>query len=257
MKIIFIPDTQVKEGVPTDHLEALGNYILDKKPEVVVHIGDHFDMPSLGQHNSKGHIVYENARMRSDLEAGWAGMDRLLAPLISQNNTAKRNKKRGYSPRMVFCYGNHENRRDRLMEQEPFLQGALPDYDLYKRYGWEEYEFLEPVKIQGVNFCHYAQGGLMGRPISRAHLIATKKHESWVVGHQQTLDIYISPHVKTDGSRVQCVIAGSFYEHDEDYMGHKLQANTHWRGALMLTEVKDGSFDLVTLSLNYLKEKWL
>ena len=95
----------------------------------------------------------------------------------------------------------------------------------------------------------------MGRPISRAHLIATKKHESYVVGHQQTLDIYISPHVKTDGSRVQCVIACAFYQHEEDYMQY--QGNQHWRGALMLTEVKDGSFDLVTLSVDYLKRNWL
>ena len=63
MRIIVIPDTQVKAGVPMSHLSALGNYILDKKPECIVHIGDHFDMPSLGQHNSKGHIVYEGARM--------------------------------------------------------------------------------------------------------------------------------------------------------------------------------------------------
>ena len=70
MKIIVIPDTQVKEGVPLDHLTGLGNYIVDKRPDCVVHLGDHFDMPSLGRHNSKGHIVYDEARMLSDLEAG-------------------------------------------------------------------------------------------------------------------------------------------------------------------------------------------
>lgn len=255
MKIIVIPDTQVKAGVPMDHLEALGNYIMDKKPDVVVHLGDHFDMPSLAQHNSKGHIVYEGARMMSDLEAGWEGMERLLSPLQAHQRMRKRNKKGQYNPRRIFCYGNHENRRDRLIAQEPFLSGALPDYNLGIRYGWECYPFLLPVRINSVNFCHYAQGGSMGRPISRAHLIAVKKHESWIVGHQQTFDYYVSPHVKTDGSRVQCIIAGSFYEHEEDYM--QVQGNQHWRGALYLTEVRNGSFDLVTLSLNYLKENWI
>jgi len=254
MKIIMIPDTQVKQDVPLEHLSALGNYITDKRPDVVVHIGDHFDMPSLGTHNSKGHIVYEGARMLSDLEAGWAGMDALLSPLNSLNAQRKKNKKLGYKPRMIFCYGNHENRRDRLMSQEPFLRGALPDYGL-ERYGWEVHPFLSPVRVEGVNFCHYAQGGAMGRPISRAHLIAVKKHESWVVGHQQTFDYYISPHVKTDGSRVQCIIAGAFYQHEEDYM--QIQGNQHWRGALMLTEVRNGSFDVVTLSTDYLLRNWL
>jgi len=254
MKIIMIPDTQVKQDVPLGHLSALGNYITDKRPDVVVHIGDHFDMPSLGTHNSKGHIVYEGARMLSDLEAGWAGMDALLSPLNSLNAQRKKNKKLGYKPRMIFCYGNHENRRDRLMSQEPFLRGALPDYNL-ERYGWEVHPFLSPVRVEGVNFCHYAQGGAMGRPISRAHLIAVKKHESWIVGHQQTFDYYISPHVKTDGSRVQCIIAGAFYQHEEDYM--QIQGNQHWRGALMLTEVRNGSFDVVTLSTDYLLRNWL
>lgn len=254
MKIIMIPDTQVKQGVPLQHLGALGNYITDKRPDVVVHIGDHFDMPSLGTHNSKGHIVYEGARMLSDLEAGWEGMDTLLSPLNTLNAQRKKNKKLGYKPRMIFCHGNHENRRDRLMSQEPFLRGALPDYNL-EQYGWEVHPFLSPVRVEGVNFCHYAQGGAMGRPISRAHLIAVKKHESWIVGHQQTFDYYISPHVKTDGSRVQCIIAGAFYQHEEDYM--QIQGNQHWRGALMLTEVRNGSFDVVTLSTDYLLRNWL
>lgn len=253
MKIIMIPDTQVKTGVPLEHLSALGNYITDKKPDVVVHIGDHFDMPSLGTHNAKGHIVYEGARMLADMEAGWEGMEALLHPLNTLNSQRKKNKKLGYKPRLIFCQGNHEYRRDRLMSQEPFLRGALPDYNL-ERFGWETYPFLSPVRVEGVNFCHYAQGGAMGRPISRAHLIAVKKHESWVVGHQQTFDYYISPHVKTDGSRVQCVIAGAFYQHEEDYM--QVQGNQHWRGALMLTEVRAGSFDIVTLSVDYLLRNW-
>jgi len=254
MRIIVIPDTQVKQGVPMEHLSAIGNYITDKRPDAVVHIGDHFDMPALGQHNSKGHIVYEGARMLSDLEAGWQGMDCILSPLNTLNSQRKKNKKLGYNPRLIFCYGNHEYRRNRLVSQEPFLQGALPDYNLEK-FGWEVHPFLSPVRVEGINFCHYAQGGSMGRPISRAHLIATKKHESWIVGHQQTFDYYISPHVKTDGSRVQCIIAGAFYQHEEDYMQY--QGNQHWRGALMLTEVKNGSYDVVTLSVDYLKRNWL
>lgn len=255
MRIIVIPDTQVKADVPLDHLEALGNYIVDKRPDVVVHIGDHFDMPSLGQHNSKGHIVYEGARMLTDLEAGWTGMERLLSPLFSLNSRQLKSKHKLYQPRRVFTYGNHENRRDRLISQEPWLQGALPDYDLTKRFGWECHPFLKPVRIGGVNFAHYAQGGVMGRPISRAHLIATKKHESWICGHQQTFDYYISPHTKTDGGRVQCIIAGSFYQHEEDYMME--QGNQHWRGALMLNEVNNGCFDLCTLSIDYLRRNWL
>jgi len=254
MRIIVIPDTQVKQGVPMQHLRALGNYIVDKKPDVIVHLGDHFDLPSLNTHTPKGHIEFEGARFSDDLSAGWDGLTTLLDPVWTLNRTQARYKKQKYSPRMVFCMGNHEYRRDRLIAQEPYLDGALADFAL-DSFGFEVHPFLHPVRINGVNFCHYAQGGAMGRPISRAHLIATKKHESWVVGHQQVLDVYVSPHVKTDGSRVQCVIAGAFYQHEEDYMKH--QGNQHWRGALMLNEVRDGSFDICTLSMHYLLEQWL
>ena len=253
MKIICIPDTQCKKGVDMRHLNALGNYIVDKKPDVVVSIGDHWDMPSLGTHNDRGHISYENARMQDDLEAGTEGMERLLTPLFNYNDNRRRNKQSLYVPRLVFCRGNHENRRQRLLDQEPILRGALADFDI-ERFGWEDHEFLKPVRIEGVNFCHYATSGVMQRPVSRAQQIATNKHESWVVGHQQGLDIYFHPFAKTDGSRVQCIIAGSFYQHDETYMTP--QGNQHWRGALYLTEAQNGTFDLVTLSISYLLRNW-
>ena len=39
-KHLFIPDVQAKEGVPMQHLEALGHFLVKKQPEVVVCIGD-------------------------------------------------------------------------------------------------------------------------------------------------------------------------------------------------------------------------
>lgn len=252
--IAVIPDTQVKDGVPTEHLEAYGNYIADKRPDTVVHLGDHFDMPSLSTHSPRASMEYEGKRYIRDLEAGWDGLNKLMLPIEAERNRMKKNKKKVWNPDLHFCMGNHEYRRDRLIGQEPYLEGGLVDYDI-ENWGFEVHPFLEPVRLGGVNFAHYAQGGAMGRPISRAHLIAAKKHESWVVGHQQVLDIYISPHVKTDGARVQAVIAGAFYNHEEEYM--KYQGNQHWRGAMFLHEVKDGQFDLMTLSMDYLLKEWL
>jgi hypothetical protein len=49
---LFIPDTQVKPGVPTVHLSWIGQYIVDRfagRPFdlTIVHAGDHYDLPSL------------------------------------------------------------------------------------------------------------------------------------------------------------------------------------------------------------------
>ena len=59
MKLLFIPDTQIKNGVNLDHIQALGNYILDKKPDIIVCIGDWWDMPSLSSYEKKGSKYFE------------------------------------------------------------------------------------------------------------------------------------------------------------------------------------------------------
>ena len=44
-KHLVIPDTQVKPGQSLEHLRWAGQYAADKKPDVIIHIGDHWDMP--------------------------------------------------------------------------------------------------------------------------------------------------------------------------------------------------------------------
>ena len=50
LKIMFIPDTQQKAGVPNSYLTQMGEYAVAKKPDVIVHIGDHWD---LRRHSSR------------------------------------------------------------------------------------------------------------------------------------------------------------------------------------------------------------
>ena len=80
-EIVVIPDTQVKPGVNTDHLEALGNYIVYKQPETIVHLGDHWDMFSLNLYD-RGTKAAEGANYQEDIDAGCLGMERLLRPIL-------------------------------------------------------------------------------------------------------------------------------------------------------------------------------
>jgi len=242
---IYIPDCQVKPGVPTDHLEALGNYIAAKKPDVIICAGDFADMPSLSTHNEKGHIEYEGKRYIKDIASVHNGMTKLLKPVWAAKN---------YKPRMVMTMGNHEDRIVRAVEQDPKLEGKLDLKDLdYEQFGWKVVPFRKVVKIDGIAYCHYFVSGKYDRPIERAAAILTKKHMSCIAGHQQGRDIAYAQ--RGDGKTMTAIIAGSFYEHDEKYMSP--QSNNHWRGIYVLNEVKDGSFDEMAVSLNYLKRKWL
>ena len=50
--ILVIADTQIDENTPLHHLYALSKYIWVHKPNYIVHIGDHWDFPSLSSYAS-------------------------------------------------------------------------------------------------------------------------------------------------------------------------------------------------------------
>jgi hypothetical protein len=79
-----------------------------------------------------------------------------------------------------------------------------------------------------------------------------KKHMSCVAGHQQGRQAASA--YKADGKRITAIIAGSCYEHNEDYLGP--QGNNHWRGLVVLHDVNDGEFDEMYVSLKYLEQKY-
>jgi len=61
MRIVVIPDTQVKPGIDYTYLSFIGKYLVDKKPDIVVHLGDHWDMPSLSSYDI-GKKTFEGRR---------------------------------------------------------------------------------------------------------------------------------------------------------------------------------------------------
>jgi len=250
----IIPDTQVKPGVPTNHLEAAGRYIVRHKPDVIIHLGDHFDMHSLSSYD-KGTKKAEGANYLDDIKAGQRAMGELLKPMWEYNRKRKANKKKQYKPRMVFLLGNHENRIARHINANPELDGVLGFHTLkLEVYGWEVQDFLKPIEIDGLTYAHYFYQPMSGHPYGgKATTKLNNVGFSFVMGHQQGLDMAMK-HLG-NGKTLRGLVAGSFYQHFEDYKGH--QANDHWQGCLMLHEVHDGEYCLMELSMNYLMKEWL
>lgn len=243
LKIMVIPDCQVKPGVNTDHLAAAGKYAALKHPDVIVCIGDFADMASLSSYD-KGHKSFEGRTYKADIDAAKAGMKRFMSPL-----TAEQKLTLDWCPQLFFTLGNHEDRITRAIELERNLEGTISLSDLgYEKWGWEVYPFKETVTVAGIVFSHYLVSGTKGLPISTAASILTKRHQSAVVGHLQGRNVAYA--VRADGSAMTAIIAGSFYSHDEHFMGP--QGNKHWRGIVMLHEAHDGQFDEMFVSINYL-----
>jgi hypothetical protein len=108
------------------------------------------------------------------------------------------------------------------------------------------------VAIGGVAFSHFFPSGVMGKPVNRADMLLRKMHMSCFAGHLQGRQIAFDK--RADGKEMTAIISGSFYTHTEDYLSPL--ANNHWRGAWMLHEVRDGTFDEMALSIGFLERKF-
>ncbi len=253
---LLIPDCQVRPGVPVNHLTALGNYILDQKPDVIVNIGDFADMHGLSYYD-KGTLKGKAQNIQEDLDATANAMDALLSPLREYNRHAVLGHRSRYKPRMVLTLGNHENRITRYLDSNPEQDGLWGLGNLpYK--DWEVHPFLETVEIDGILYCHYFPRNAQGRVVQtrrgapNARLQVLREMQSCTAGHLQGLDYYCH---QTGVRRYHGIIAGSFYQHEEDYLGP--QGTAYWRGVIMKHEVADGEYDAMFVSLKYLLEEWL
>jgi hypothetical protein len=251
MKILVLFDVQAKPSVDFSYLRAIGNYILAKKPDVIVNIGDFADMESLSSYD-KGLKSFEGRSYQKDIWAAREAMDALLTPLYEYNKEMKKQKQKLYKPRMVLTLGNHENRINKAINEDRKLDGLISTDDLPYQ-DWEVYKFLEVVLIEGIAFSHYFTSGAMGRPVGTASALLNKKHMSCIAGHQQGRQIAFAR--RADGKDMTAIICGSSYEHDEDYLG--VQGNQHWRGLYLLHNVSDGAFDECAVPISYIKEHYL
>ena len=251
IKHLVIPDVQAKDGIDFTYLTAIGNYIVAKKPDVIICIGDFADMESLSSYD-RGMKSFEGRSYNKDIWAAREAMDALLVPLYEFNAKAKKNKEKQYRPRMVLTLGNHEDRINRVINQDRKLDGLISVDDLPYQ-DWEVIPFLEVIAIDGIAYSHYFTSGVMGRPITTAQALLNKKHMSCFAGHQQGRQIAYGR--RADGKEMTAIICGSCYEHDEAYLG--AQGNQHWRGFYMLHDVQDGAFDEMAVSIKYVKENYL
>lgn len=246
LSILVIPDSQVKAGVPLDHLRCLGHYIMSKRPDVIVNIGDFADMESLSSYDA-GKKSFEGRRYKTDIEVARKAMDLLLEPMRQYNR--KRSLATRYRPRMIMTLGNHEERIVRAIEADPKLDGTISVDDLgYKEAGWEVYPFLVPVVVNGIAFAHYFTSGVMGRPVASASQLLNKRHQSAVMGHVQRREIAFA--TKADGTEITALFAGTCYQHDEKYLGP--QGQGQYRGVWMLYNCRDGQYEPVPVPLQFL-----
>jgi hypothetical protein len=251
---LYIPDNQVREGVSLEYLNWIGQYIVKKRPSVIISAGDFCDAEAASSYDV-GKKSAEGKRIKADIEVAKKAMTMLLKPLRQLQAEQIVKGEEVYRPRMVMTLGNHENRIDRFVNDNPSLHGFLSVDDLeYEKFGWEVVPFLTPIIIDGVAYCHYFVNVMTGKPLGGGASTMLKTiGASFTQGHRQTLDV-ATRFLSTDGSQQWGLIAGACYEHNEDYKG--VQGNKHWRGIVVKHNVKNGSYDPLFISLDWLKAKY-
>ncbi len=240
-----IPDCQVKEGVPLDHLDWIGRYLVDEykgSDLTVVNLGDFWDLPSLSSWD-KGKRSMEGRRYKADVKVGNTAFALLDAPMTAVQKSWK--------PKKHFILGNHENRITRANEDNAQLEGTISLDDLDTR-GWKVHPFLEIAALDGISYSHYFYNQSNGRPYGGMAETRLKTiGGSFTQGHQQGLQ---TAQRSVLGKRHRALICGSAYMHTEEYRGP--QARNEWRGILVCHNVSDGNYDLMEVSLDYLSRRY-
>jgi len=244
-KHLVIPDLQVKPGVPLNHCEWIGKYIVEKTPDVVINLGDHADISSLSTYD-RGKLDFEGRRFQKDVEAAQLASSLLLTPLSQSEHWD--------NCTTHIMYGNHENRIERFVQDNPELAGFVSLEALDYAAWWDNvHDFLVPVTINGVTYSHYFYNPNNGRPYGG--MIQTKLKNigmSFTQGHQQGIDYGMR--TIANGRRQHGLVAGSCYLHREKYLGP--QGHDHWNGIVMKYGVHEGDYDIKIVSLDSLCQRY-
>ena len=251
---LVIPDSQVRPGISLDYLKWIGQYLVKKRPDVVVHLGDFCDFEALSQWD-EGKMSAEGKRVKEDIEISVKAMEVLLQPLRDLQTQQRADGETVYQPRMVLTLGNHEDRLSRYVNANAKLEGFLSLSDLkYEEFGWEVIPFLTPINISGINYCHYFPNVMTGRALTgTAQNMLKTIGESFTMGHRQTLDV-ATRFLPASGDQHWGLICGAAYVHEELYKGN--MGNKHWRGVIVKHRVKHGSYDPLFVSMNWLESEY-
>lgn len=247
MRLMIVPDPQVRKDVPTHHIRWAVQAALEYKPDGIVVLGDWWDMPSCSMHDQAGSAKTRSHDLDADFDCGNEAFEMFAKPL---------RKLKGMTTRKPttkdFLFGNHENRAARAAERDPKHAGTYAEHR-FNTQDFRRHKFLENVWREGICFAHYFQninssyaiGGSIDNRLNRVG-------DSFVQGHEQGLKY--GNRVFPTGRTRHGLVAGSFYLHDEDYKGR--QGNTHWRGLVILNNVKNGDYDIMPLQMDYLCRKY-
>ncbi len=247
---LVLPDPHAHPDHDNKRADYLAQLIIDLRPDVVVNLGDQWDLSSLSGYD-KGKRSFVGKSYHRDLVSGLEFSERMWEPV-------RRTKKK--LPHRIYIEGNHEHRIEKALDLNPELTGTIgfDDFQLDEYYDEVvRYQGSTPgiVEVDGVSYSHYFISGVMGRPIGGEHpaySLGTKLGNSVTAGHLHTLDYNVRTDVK--GQKRHSLVAGCFFDYNSDWAG---KANDlYWRGVVYKREVENGEYDPEFISIKQLEKEY-
>jgi len=247
MKIVVVGDLHFHPGYDNKRADAIGEFAAEELQNAgdegfLVLMGDVSDCVAFNDHGTK--LELEGARWQEDIESCHDGLDRLMRPF--------HRRKRKLPHRMVVL-GNHENRINRWLAQEPRFEGMMAIDDLgFSRFGFQTHPFGRMANVGGVNFVHH-----LGTQTGRAAQITSPTNGiksigvSTVVGHSHTSSY--TPVYFRDRT-IHGIDAGCAIHKDMGFgegWSHQT-AHKYRRCVWVLDNVNDGDFDFRQVRLDTL-----
>jgi hypothetical protein len=240
---LVIGDPHCTPSANNERFIWAGRMAKDIKADKVICMGDFASMESMSSYDKKKKS-FEGRRYRKDVEH-------------THNALQKFNEGLGKcDAELHMLLGNHEDRIDRMVEDNPELEGAMTIDDLrYPEYGWNTYTYRQPVVIDGVYYSHNFPSGLMGAAISGENIarsLINKNKVSCTVGHSHLLDYSISS--KPSGKKIMGLSAGCYLTHKESYAYNTQRL--WWSGLIVKRNVSGGEYDIETVTIKEVKKRY-
>lgn len=249
---LIIPDAQVKPGDDLTHFDWAAQAILDYRPDVIVVIGDFWDLSSLSTHDAPGSKEAVGQNVKSDIDAGNEAWLRLFGPMYAEQAKLVKQHKKHWEPRCEFLFGNHEDRLTRAIYRDPKWDGVISLASLQTP-GFYRNDFLRVVEIDGIRYNHYFPSPHSGRAIGGTipnrlnHIGGT-----FTQGHQQGYQYGCKQYPDHVCHGLVC---GRFYARHESYRPYDVQA-CEWNGIIVKNQVCNGDYDIMPLRMDFLARKY-
>lgn len=256
MLILPIGDAHISAEDDLERFKYLSKFIVDKKPDVIVFMGDFLTMDALNFFDKDKRKKLEGKRYKKEIDKGNEALDIIFFDLLELQEKLRQQKLKIYKPEIYFLEGNHSFRVKRYLEIDPTFEGLIGiEQDLkLKERNIKFIPYREYLDLNGIAFTHIPFNKckeISGVNITRK--ISQVLYTSCVFAHVHSMEYEsFKRHGQKDLQQILSV--GCYFEKHEDYVHGRI--TEYWKGLVLLDSFKSGRFDIQTFSLETLKRKY-